>query len=516
MIYRFSDFSLDPEAFELAHGPDKVAVEPQAFSLLQFLIENRDRVVSKDELIETVWDGRIVSDAALNSCVNAARRAVGDDGKVQAIIKTFPRRGFRFVADMLAAATQDHRSDPPQTVSDKTSIAVLTFEHRGADPTQAFYADAIAEDIIAGLSRIRWLFVMSRSSSFSYKGESPDIRVAAQELGVRYVLSGSVTKVGNRIRISCQLVDGQTGAQIWAEHYDRELEDFFQIQDEITSMVVGAVGPELADAESDRVKATQLENLDAWTAFHQGTGHFFTRMNRVEGVPKAIESFQRAIELDPNFSDALAGLAYCHHHLVVLGISKDPKRDLSLGLEAAKKAVSLDVDSGHAHAALGALRYLSGDLNLAIPTLEGAIELNPSQTMAYISLSFALIASGRAEEALQRIDTALHFTKYDPQYGPLMVRKAEAHFLLGDYEHCVEWARKSLLQPETQIWGHCILVAGLGQLGRHDEATRAVEDLLARKADFTCEFARTKHGIQEEEFQLRLLDGLRKAGIPDG
>ncbi|MCZ6764925.1 MAG: hypothetical protein O7C63_08340, partial [Alphaproteobacteria bacterium] len=310
-------------------------------------------------------------------------------------------------------------------VSDKTSIAVLPFESRGADPAQDFYADAIAEDIIAGLSRIRWLFVMSRSSSFSYKGESPDVRIAAQELGVRYVLSGSVTKVDNRVRISCQLVDGHSGAQIWANHYDRELEDFFRIQDEITSMVVGAVGPELADAESNRVRTTPIENLDAWTAYHQGVGYFFTRADRIDFIPKAIESFQRAIELDPNFPDALAGLAYGYHHSVVMGISKNRQNDLAVGLEMAKLAVSLDVDNAFAHAALGALRYLSGDLNLAIPTLEGAIELNPSQAIAYISLSFALIGLGRAEEAIQRLDTAIHFSKYDPQLGPLMVRKAD-------------------------------------------------------------------------------------------
>ena len=461
MIYRFGDYELDTKSFRLTASGSEIAVEPQVFSLLQFLIENYDRVVSKDEIIEHVWDGRIVSDGTLNSRINSARRAVGDDGKAQAVIKTFPRRGFKFVGDIATGGPEEDSTELPQSISDKTSIAVLPFESLSADREQEFFADAIAEDIIAGLSRIRWLFVMSRSSSFSYKGKLPDVRVASRELGVRYLLSGSVAKMGNRVRISCQLNDGQTGAQIWADHYDRELEDIFKVQDEITGMVVGAVGPELADAETERVKATQVENFDAWTAYHQGIGHFFSRGNRVAGIPKAIERFQRAIELDPNFSDAIAGFAYCHHHLIVLGISKDRQKDTSIGLEAAKRAVSLDVDSAFAHAALGALRFVSGDLNLAIPTLEGAIELNPSQATAYISLAFALITAGRSEEALARIDAALHFCKHDPQYGPLMVRKADAYFQLGDYENCVEWARRSLLQPETQFWGNTMLVAGL-------------------------------------------------------
>jgi len=515
VIYRFGDHTLDTEGFRMTVRGEEIAVEPQVFSLVQFLVENRDRVVSKDEIFEQIWDGRIVSDGTLNSRINSARRILGDDGKAQAMIKTFPRRGFRFVGDVAAEVSEEYPAELPQSISDKTSIAVLPFESLSADKEQEFFADAIAEDIIAGLSRIRWLFVMSRSSSFSYKGNSPDIRVASRELGVRYVLSGSVTKVGNRIRISCQLIDGQTGAQIWADHYDRELEDFFKIQDEITSMVVGAVGPELVDAETERVKATQVENLDAWTAYHQGIGHFFDRENRVAGVPKAIERFQRAVELDPNFSDALAGLAYGHHHLIILGLSKDRQKDISIGIAAAKRAVGLDVDNGFAHAALGALRYVSGDLNLAIPTLEGAIELNPSQTTAYISLAFALITAGRSEEALQRVDVALQFCKHDHQYGPLMLRKADAYFQLGDYENCVDWARRALLQPETQIWGNSMLVAGLSHLDRDDEASQAAEELLKRKADFTCEFVRINYPVSVESFKSRIIDGLQKAGIPE-
>ena len=516
VIYRFGEHELDTEGFRLTARGEEVAVEPQVFSLVQFLIENRERVVSKDEIIEQVWHGRIVSDGTLNSRINSARRALGDDGKAQAVIKTFPRRGFKFVSDIAMGEPEEDLVALPQSISDKTSIAVLPFESLSTDREQEFFADAIADDIITGLSRLRWLFVMSRNSSFSYKGQSSDVRQVAQDLGVRYVLSGSVAKMGNRVRISCQLLDGQTGAHIWAERYDRELENLFNVQDEITRMVVGAVEPEVAGAETNRVKATHVENLDAWTAYHQGMGLLWDRGNRgnVEQLATAMARLRTAIELDPDFAHAHAGLASCYAVSLLIGLSKDRQNDLSAGLAAATRAVSADVEDSFAHSVLGTFRFLAKDTNLAIPTLEMALELNPSQTNAYITLAMALVSAGRSEEAIQRMATALQISKYDPQRGPLMVRMAEAYFQIGAYEQCVEWARKSLLQPETQIWGNCMLVAGLSHLDRPDDAQQAAQVLLAKKPDFTCEFARTNLPIWEEKFQARCIDGLRMAGIP--
>ncbi len=517
MIYRFGDHLLDTESFRLTASGEEIAVEPQVFALLQFLIENHDRVVSKDEIFEHVWDGRIVSDGTLNSRINSARRAVGDDGKAQAVIKTFPRRGFKFVGDIAAGGLEkDDAAELPRSISDKTSIAVLPFESLSADREQEFFADAIADDIITGLSRLRWLFVMSRNSSFSYKGRSPDVRQVAQDLGVRYVLSGSVAKMGNRVRISCQLLDGQTGAHLWAERYDRELENLFNVQDEITRMVVGAVEPEVAGAETNRVKSTHVENLDAWTAYHQGMGLLWDRGNRgnVEQMATAMARFRTAIELDPDFARAHAGLAYCYGLTLLVGLSKDRQNDISAGLAAATRAVSADVEDSFAHSVLGAMRFLAGDNNLAISILEIAIELNPSQTNAYIVLALALVSADRSEEAIQRMETALQISKYDPQRGPLMVCMADAYFQIGDCEKCVEWAQKSLLQPETQIWGNCMLVAGLSHLDRPDDAQQAAQLLLEKKPDFTCDFARTTHPINEENFRARCVDGLRMAGIP--
>ena len=234
MIYRFGDHTLDTEGFRLTARGEEIAVEPQVFALLQFLIEHHDRVISKDEIIEHVWDGRIVSDGTLNSRINSARRALGDDGKAQAVIKTFPRRGFRFVAEVTDDNAPEAKATLPSPSTGKLSIAVLPFDNLSGDPEQEYFSDGITEDIITALSRIRQFFVIARNTAFTYKGQPMDVQAVAKELGVRYVLEGSVRRAGDRVRISAQLIDGAAGNQLWAEKYDRGLEDVFEVQDEIT------------------------------------------------------------------------------------------------------------------------------------------------------------------------------------------------------------------------------------------------------------------------------------------
>ena len=268
MIYRFGKITLDTESYELAQDGEASPIEPQVFSLLQFLIENRGRVLSKDEIIEQVWDGRIVSDAALNSAINAARRGVGDNGKDQSVIKTFPRRGFRFVAHVTddgdgVAASNAMSSD----LAKKPSIAVLPIDNLSGDPGEDFIGDGLTEDIITGLSRIRSFSVTARVSTLHYKGKGPDARQVAKELGVGYVVEGSVRRSGNRLRVTVQLIDGGTGSNLWAEQFDRVMDDIFVVQEDITSSIVAHLRPELGEAEYRRVNSKPPENLDAWELY---------------------------------------------------------------------------------------------------------------------------------------------------------------------------------------------------------------------------------------------------------
>jgi TolB-like protein len=277
--YLFEEYAFDTNRRELHRGADVVSVAPQVFDLLDYLIRNRERVVSKDDLINAIWNGRIVTDAALTTRLNAARTAIGDSGEEQRLIKTLPRKGFRFVGTVreaqgpAAAAVADSPAEPAKpalTLPNKPSIAVLPFANLSSDPEQEYFADGVVEDITMALSLFRWLFVIARNSSFTYKGRAVDVKQIGRELGVRYVLEGSVRKAGNRIRISGQLIDAETGAHLWAGRFDGALEDMFDLQDHVTSSVVGAIAPKLQREEIKRARRKPTENLDAYDYYLRG------------------------------------------------------------------------------------------------------------------------------------------------------------------------------------------------------------------------------------------------------
>ncbi|MEE9271038.1 MAG: winged helix-turn-helix domain-containing protein, partial [Candidatus Krumholzibacteria bacterium] len=346
-MYRFLDLTLDPQRLELRRANSQIEVEPQVFSLLVYLIENRERVVTKDELIESVWDGRIVSDATMSSRISAARTALGDDGKAQRLIRTFPRRGFRFMSEVVEdeavaasvapAAPGLEQAPSRSTVSEKPTIAILPFKNMSGDAEQDYFVDGIAEDIITALSRFHWFFVISRNASFTYRDRTVEARRVAEDLGVRYVLEGSVRRAGNRVRITAQLVDATTGKQVWAERYDRELADIFAVQDEITNTIVGTIEPELGHVEREQARRKPPENIHAWDHFQRGLWHFYQFTD--DKNDRARQEFRRAIDSDPDFSQAYAALANVHVLDVVYVSTQSRERSSSEALVAAKKAV---------------------------------------------------------------------------------------------------------------------------------------------------------------------------------
>ena len=306
MNFRFDAFALDTDGYILTKGTEAIALEPQVFALLQFLIENRDRVVSKDEIIEQVWDGRIVSDAALTSSINGPRRAVGDSGKAQAIIKTFPRRGFRFVAEV----TEDYRSaatTPPvsELASDKSAIAVLPFDNLSGDPEQEYFSDGITEDIITDLSKVSGLFVLARAATLRCKGRGVDPWQLAKDLDVDYVVSGSVRRSADRLRISAQLIDAGTGQQIWAERYDRTQDDIFAIQENVARNVVEHAAGILSGEESSRVGLRGTESLEAYDFYLKAGRISCLRRRRISTMDATISSVR--LRPIPNSTAAMAG-----------------------------------------------------------------------------------------------------------------------------------------------------------------------------------------------------------------
>jgi adenylate cyclase len=428
-----------------------------------------------------------------------------------------PVRAYRVVAETASAASPS--ADKPLTLPDKPSIAVLPFDNLSGDTDQDYIADGIAEDLITALSHIRWMFVTARNSTFAYKGQSPDVRQVGQELGVRYVLEGSVRTGGKRVRISAQLIDASTGNHVWAERYDRELIDLFDLQDEITETLVAALQTEVGGFESERAHRKPPENLDAWESYQRGLWHLW-RIN-AEDLAEACRLFQRASDLDPNFAQPVAAMGYTLFAQIVFSYADRPSETLQQALMFANKAIALDDKEAMAHFALGRVHAMQGEYDAAIAELRTAIDLNPSLALAHFGLGLTLLLTEQLDEVISECDTAIRLSPRDPVIWAFFNLRAWARFLLQDYEAAVQDAQRSIRHPAAAYYPHAILASALALLGRRDEAKIALDKLLEIKPDFSPDALLTALSpLNPEAVRPRfktVFDGLRKAGldIPD-
>ena len=351
--------------------------------------------------------------------------------------------------------------------------------------------------------------MIARNSTFHYKGTSPDVRQVASELGVRYVVEGSVRKAGERIRITAQLIEGASANHIWAERYDRKFEDLFALQDEITGTIVAQLEPELGRAEYERVKTEPTHNLDAWELFHRGISHIFRRTK--EDVLEARRLFEHAIERDPEFSSAHAGRAWTYAQDTILELTD---ADRETALRAAETAVSLDDRDHFARIAIGQALPPERQNDDAIAAYREAIRINPSCALAHSLLGMSLTRSGRAEEAIPHMEEAIQLSPADPGIGPFYARLSAAHFFLGQYDQAVEKGRTGIRKGVP--WpGYVYLTCALGHLGRDEEARRAREDLEKARPGITLDFIRSHLPSMPKDYLDSLLDGLRKAGLTE-
>ena len=398
MAYCFEAYALDPGTRELRCGGELVPLEPQVFDLLVFLIENRARVVSKDDLMAAVWRGRIVSESTLTSRINAARKAVGDSGDEQVLIRTIARKGFRFVGALSdePAPLPVKPARPAFPSPERPSIAVLPFVNMSGDPEQDYFSDGISEDIITALSKLRWFFVIARNSSFIYKGKAVHLKQVAEELGVRYVMEGSVRKIGDRVRITAQLNDVVTGSHLWAERYDRDLADVFAVQDEITEAIVAAIEPQLYAAENFHARRKAPDSLDAWDLVMRALSHYW-RVTRPDNVV-AQALLEKAISIDPSYGQALGVLATSYMFTAHMGWM-DMATAMAKAESAALAAIRADSEDPWAHNALGHVYLFARRFDDSLAEFETALRLNPNfaLTQGYYGLSLAY--SGRWQEA---------------------------------------------------------------------------------------------------------------------
>lgn len=424
-----------------------------------------------------------------------------------------PVRIYRVGPPGADTTTSAPRATPPLKLPSKPSIAVLAFANRSGDPEQEYFSDGITEDIITALSRIRWFFVIARNSSFSYKGKAYDAKQVASELGVRYVLEGSVRRAGNRVRVSAELVDGTTGHQLWARRYDRGVEDIFAVQDDITETIVGAIEPELSKVERARAKSKKPGNLNAWDLYQRGMSHLYQFTK--EDLAKAKQIFQQAIEIDPGLAPAYSGLAEADYYEVVYGYAESNTANRKRAIEHSRRAVSLDAEDAGAHSTLGRIHYLCREHADAILELEAALEINPSLAVAHYGIGAALVFSERAPKALPYLEAAIRLSPHDPNMGSFLVRLAEAHFLMERFEDAVEWAKKALQQPNFQWSRYAVLLASLGKLERFDEVEACRDELLKQRPDFSIDFVRETHLFADSSDFDRYLEGLRHAGVAE-
>lgn len=514
MIYRFCGYSLDTDRLELRTGKDQQTLEPQVFNLLTYLLQNRDRVVDKEEIIENIWQGRIVSDGTINSRINSVRRAVGDTGAAQAVIKTFPRRGFRFVAEVEESDGEKSPARGDIPTHEKPSIAVLPFGNMSGDPEQEYFSDGIAEDLITALSRFQWFFVIARNSSFSYKGTSPDVRDVGRDLGVQYVLEGSVRRVGSHLRITAQLIEAATGHSVWAERYDRDLDNIFAVQDEITEAIAGAVAPSFVSAEARRVERKQPRSFDSWDHAVRGNYHLW-RLGR-DNLAEARRLFGEAVEMDSNSSFALSGLALACSWQRFWGWAENPVENRAIAHDAAQRAVALDGDDAWAHAALSIVTIHRGEYDAAIRAARRALDLNPSLALAESAIALALSwTKGEYDQALVHSDRASRLSPRDPAQVWWILPRVIAAFVAERYEEQVEWARRITETTPDHPVGWRFLAAGYAELDQIEEAQAALHQYLGLVPHHTIKIVRDTVATNSPDLVERLLNGLRIAGLPE-
>jgi len=524
MKLEFDDCLLDLARRELVRASKVIGTAPQVFDLLVFLAQRRERVVSKDELINAIWTGRIVSESTLASHISAARKAVGDDGQQQRVLRTVARKGFRFVADVtehkLMSATDIEPAPPTQNsapspdLPSKPSIAVLPFVNLSGDQEQDYLADGVVEDIIVALSQYRWLFVVARNSSFTYKNRMVDVKQVGRELGVRYVLEGSWRTAKNRVRITGQLIDTTSGTHHWAGRFEGVVGDIFALQDQFTEAVVGAIAPQLELAEIDRARHKSTENLDAYDYYLRGIAklHQGTR----ETIDQAITLLKHAIKIDPEFASAYAMAAWCYCWRKANGWMIEQEQETSAGILLARQAVEFQRGDAVALTRSGhAIGYLANDLDSGIALLDKALALNPNLSATWFLGAFLRLWNGETVAAIDHFTRAMRLSPLDPELYRMQGGISVAYLFTGHFDTATSWAEKACRELPNFLLAVGVLAASNALSGRINEAHQAMDRMRQLDPNLCLSNINDWLPIRRSADLALLTDGLRLAGMPE-
>jgi adenylate cyclase len=507
----FGRFRLDLRRRELSRDGDAIRLHVHAIGILCELAAAKGEVVSKDELMSRLWPGRIVEEGNLHVHICALRKALGGHGEGHSYIVTVPGSGYRLATDWPSARLAEPSFPSSLPLPDKPSIAVMPFENMSGDPEQEYFADGTVEEIITELSRFKWLFVIARNSSFTFKGKAVDVKEVGRRLGVRYVLEGSVRKATGKVRITGQLIDAVTGAHIWADRFERDLTDIFALQDEVTVAVVSAIQPKLLETETEIATRRRPENLTAYDlslrarkAWHLGTR---------EGIAETLQLAYRALDLDPRCILAASMAASAHLDKLTWGFSVDPQFDRSEAIRLSRLALSLDENNEEA---LGIAGWVTacfvGDYETAIDLADRAVASNPNDARAWRLRGWTYRTADRHEEAILSWERAVRVSPLDPALFNTLAGIGQSLVELRRFDEAVAVTRKSLGHNPTFSPTYRGLASALAHLGRDAEAHEAAARLLEVDPTFTV----TSWVARSNVANLKLLiEGLRKAGLPE-
>ena len=513
----FGRYRLEPQG-GLMSGARNVHLTPKALALLSYIANRPGEVVTKEQLFGAVWPEVNVGDAALVTCIQELRRALKDDARRPRYIETLHRRGYRFVGKLSEApspAANDFGVDNQARalpLPSRPSIAVLPFANMSEDPDQEHFADGISEDLITDLSRIHWLFVIARNSTFVYKKRAVDVKQVARELGVRYVLEGSVRRAGKRIRINAQLVDAITGGHHWAERYDRELGDIFAVQDEITRNVVAAIEPRLLAAEGIRTLSRSPDDLGAWERVARAENDVW-RLTRAD-YATATKGLEQTVEIYPDYAPARSRLAFCLLFSAHMGWI-DREYGLLTGRRHAIRAVELDGGDSWGQAALGYLGMMEWRTGESIAAFRRAVELNPNSAKAHGDLGRGLAFAGQDREAIAQAQDAIRLSPLDPDMALFLGAIAVAHYGAGRYGESLRFAEELLRSRPGFQGAQRMRCASLAQTGRIDEARSFLAMIRREQPQLSIDWIRASVPYQTPELMERFLDGMRKAGLSE-
>jgi DNA-binding winged helix-turn-helix (wHTH) protein/tetratricopeptide (TPR) repeat protein len=526
MIIEFAPFHLNTDRAELRTGDGPIAMEPKAFALLCLLVENPDRVISKDEMIAAVWGGRFISDAAVSTALKLVRKALGDDGEAQAFVKTVRGRGHRFVAPVrivsavqgLVAAVPDTVAAPDAVVGtdargERPTLAVLPFTQTGLPGGFTTLGDAIPAEIISSLARLRWLRVIARESSFRFRGDGVDLGTIRSVLGAGFCLSGRVEVLGKRLSVSVDLVDTGTGALIWSDQMEGPLDAVHSMRADIVAAVISALDLRIPVAEAARARSKPIEALDAWEAFHLGMSHVYRFNAHNNALAAAL--FQRATDLDPGFASAYAARSFASFQDVIMGYKPDRAAAVAQARAEAERSVELDPLDPYANMAMGRLGILTGRPQDGIGWLNQSVELSPSYAKGHYSRGFAQVLSGNSAEARTAIDISMRLSPLDPMLAPMRIMRALSFGLEGDYRTAADLAVQSAQISHGHFVGTMNTVALCQLAGQPDQAAHWARMVRESKPDASIRLFSLAFPHENGQFRTILCNALRKAGFPD-